>query len=98
MCYVRYLPSRIWVDDILIAAVGVANMMMALAAVIEAIFTVLGQPDITKRQCPLAMDKSLDLIVGETQTALGLVVNTRKVTVGIPRKYLNETLSLLSKV
>ena len=42
-------PSRIWVDDILIAAVGVANMKMVLAAVIEAIFTVLGQPDITKR-------------------------------------------------
>ena len=49
--------SRIWVDDILIAAVGVENMKMALAAVIGAIFTVLGQPEIEKRQCPLAMDK-----------------------------------------
>ena len=29
-------PSRIWVDDILIAVVGVENMKMALAAVIEA--------------------------------------------------------------
>ena len=95
---VIYHPSRIWVDDILIPAVGVANMKMALAAVIEAIFTVLGQPDITKRQCPLAMDKWRDLMVGETQTALGLVVNTRKLTVGIPRKYLDETLSLLTKV
>ena len=34
-----YHPSRIWVGDILITAVGVANMEMALAAVIEAIFT-----------------------------------------------------------
>ena len=34
-------PSRIWVDAILIAAVGVANMKLALAAAIEAIFTVL---------------------------------------------------------
>ena len=45
-------PSWIWVDDILIAAVGVANMKMALAAVIEAIFTVLGQPDIKKGNVP----------------------------------------------
>ena len=59
-------------DGILIAAVGVANMKMALAAATEAIFIALGQPDITKRQCPLAMDKWLDLIVGETQTVLGL--------------------------
>ena len=95
---VIYHPSIIWVDGILIAAVGVANMRLALAAVIEAVFTVLGQPDTTKRQCPLATDKWLDLIAEETQTALGLVVNTRKLTVGIPRKYLNETLSLLSKV
>ena len=35
-------PSRIWVDDILIAAVRAENTKMALAAVIEAIFTVLG--------------------------------------------------------
>ena len=37
-----YHPCRIWVDDILVAAVGVANIKMTLAAVIEAIFTVLG--------------------------------------------------------
>ena len=44
------------------------------------------------------MDKWLDLIAGETQIALGLVLNTRKLTVGIPRKYLDETLSLLSNL
>ena len=82
----------------MIAAVDVANMKMALAAVIEAIFTVLGQHDITKRQCPLAMGRWLDLVVGETQTALGLVVNARKLTVVIPKKYLDETLDLLSRV
>ena len=50
-------PARIWVDDTLIAAVGVFAMKMALAAVIEAIFTVLGEPELSLRQCPLAMDK-----------------------------------------
>ena len=49
-------PSRIWVDDTLIAAVGVFQMKMALAAVIEAIFAVMGNPDTTLRQCPLAME------------------------------------------
>ena len=59
-------PSRIWVDDILIAAVGVENMKMTLAAVIEANFVVLGSPEVEKRQCPLAMDKWLALVVGES--------------------------------
>ena len=90
-------PSKIWVDDILIAAVGVEKMKMALAAVIEAIFVVLGPPETEKRQCPLAMDKWTELIIGETQTVLGLNLNTRKLTVSIPRKYLDETLSLIHK-
>ena len=35
---VIYHPSRIWIDDILIAAVGIANMKLALAAVIKSNF------------------------------------------------------------
>ena len=61
-------------------------MKTALAAVIEAIFVVLDSPEIEKRQCCLAMDKWLELVVGESQTALRLKLNTRKLTVGIPRK------------
>jgi len=45
---------------------------MTLAAMIEAIFVVLGEPDITVCQCPLAMDKWLDLIVKPIQTMIGL--------------------------
>ena len=52
-------------DDALIAAVDVAAMKMALAAVIEAIFVVMGEPDLTLRQCPLAMDKWKKLVVAE---------------------------------
>ena len=70
-------------------------MKMALAAVIEPIFVVLGPPETEKRECPLAMDKWIDLIIGETQTVLGLNLNTRKVTVSIPRKYLDEILLLI---
>ena len=56
-------PARIWVDDALIAAVDVAAMKKALAAVIEAIFVVMGEPDLTLRQCPLAMDKWKSLLL-----------------------------------
>ena len=55
-------PARIWVDDALIAAVGIAAMNMAMAAVIEAIFVVIGEPDLTLRQCPLATDKWQKLV------------------------------------
>ena len=76
-------PARIWVDDTLMAAVGVFAMKMALAAVIEAIFTVMGEPDLSLRQCPLAMDKWQKLVVAENQLALGLILKTREMTVSI---------------
>ena len=49
--------SRIYVDDALLAARNKAQMEMALAATLEAIFTVMGQPNKTPRKCPVAMDK-----------------------------------------
>ena len=55
---IRY-PAGIWVDNTLIAAVGVFAMKMPLAAVIEAIFTVTGEPDLSLRQCPLAARSQL---------------------------------------
>ena len=64
-------------------------MKMALAAVIVAIFVVLGKPDLKHRQCPLAMDKWLNLIVVEHQLVLGLIWNTRRLTIAIPREYLD---------
>ena len=88
-------PTRIWVDDALIAAVELTAMKMALAAVIEAIFVVLGQPDLTLRQCPLAMDKWKKLVVGEKQIALGLILKTREMTVCITHEYLCSTLHLI---
>ena len=91
-------PSRIWVDDILIAAVGVENMEMALATVIEAIFVVLGGPDTKSRQCPLAMDTWAKLIVAEEQLGLSLIIDTRKMSLAITRKYLNDTLRMIQTV
>ena len=86
---------RIWVDDALMAAIGVLQMKMVLASIIEAIFTVMGEPDTSLRQCPLAMDKWTALVVGEKQLALGLILNTRKLSASITPNYLANTLSLI---
>ena len=43
-------------------------MKLALAAMIEAIFTVMGAPETELRQCPLAMNKWEELIVSHKQT------------------------------
>ena len=51
------LPARIYVDDALMLATSIEQMKMVLAAMIEAIFTVMGEPNDSVRQCPLAMDK-----------------------------------------
>ena len=79
--------SRIYVDDALLAARNKAQMEMALAATLEAIFTVMGQPNTTLRQCPVAMDKWLDLVVAPQQTMLGLALNTHRLSVAILPAY-----------
>ena len=45
-------------------------MKMALTAVLEAFFSVLGEPDLKHRQCLLAMYKWTKLVVVEHQVAL----------------------------
>jgi hypothetical protein len=60
----RDLPACIYVDDALMLALNADHMKMVLVATIEAIFIVMGKPDIVVRQCPLAMDKWLELVIG----------------------------------
>ncbi len=47
-----------------------------LAAIIEAIFTICGRAMIEHRQCPLSIEKWIELVIGPVQTVLGLMVNT----------------------
>jgi hypothetical protein len=42
------------------------------------------------------MDKGLELVIGPKQTMLGLIINTNRLTVAIPAKYLQEVLDLLN--
>jgi hypothetical protein len=69
---------------------------MKLAALIKVIFVVMGEPDTTVRQCPLAMNKWEEVINGPVQTMLGLVINTYERKVGIPDTYVHKALLLLN--
>jgi hypothetical protein len=56
----------------------------------------MGEPNVAVRQCPLAIDKWLELVLGPKQTMLGLTINTNRLTVIIPAKHLQEVLGLLN--
>jgi hypothetical protein len=90
------LPVRIYVNDALMLALNVDHMKLVLAATIEAIFVVMGEPDVAVRQCPLAIDKWIELVIGPKQTMLGLIIDTNRLTIKIPAKYLKEVLDLLN--
>jgi len=75
--------AEIYVNNIMQAAVTREWIIKSLAATIEAIFTVCGVPDIDVRQCPLSLEKWLELILGWRQTVLGLIVDSHKLTVRI---------------
>ena len=64
------LLACIYVDDALMLGTDRAHIEMVLAAAIEAIFVMMGKPNTGVRQCPLAMDKWSELVVGQTQTML----------------------------
>ena len=60
-------PARIFIDNSLLLAISRLIMMMALAALIKAIFVVMGEPDTAIRQCPLAQDKWVEMVAADSQ-------------------------------
>ena len=62
---------------------------------LEAIFVVMGRPEESWRQCPLALDKWMDLTVGHEVTLLGLFFILRNMTVGMTRDYLDEAIAII---
>ncbi len=90
------LLANIYVDNILAAAVHKKTMERLLAAIIEVIFVVFGQTDITVRQCPLLLEKWKELIVCPKQIILGLIIDTNKMTVGITDEYIQQIRDLLN--
>ena len=61
------LPACIYVDDAIMLSPNADHMKMVLAAMIESIFVVMGKLEEELRQCPLAMDKWRDLVIGPRQ-------------------------------
>jgi hypothetical protein len=90
------LPARIYVDNTSMLALNAGHIKMVLVATIKAIFLVMGKPDVAGRQCPLTMDKWIELVIGPNQTMLGLIIDTNRLTVAIPAEYLQEVLNLLN--
>jgi hypothetical protein len=96
-------PARIFVDNSLMFALSQKQELldckhidMTLAAMIEAIFVIMGDPDIAICQCPLAMDKWLELVIKPVQTMISLVVDTNRLMVAIPQQYINKVRDLLA--
>jgi hypothetical protein len=89
------MTANIYIDDILAATAFQENKTRLLAAVIEAIFTVCGNPDTAVCWFPLSLKKQHELIVGPRQIVLGLIVDTNKLTVGITDEYIQMVHDLL---
>eukprot|EP00984_Skeletonema_dohrnii_P011801 scaffold4734_cov123-Skeletonema_dohrnii-CCMP3373.AAC.2 len=93
--FIQRMP-RIFVDDALVASLC-RHMKRLLASLIEAIFNVMGKPDTRVRQNHLAMDKWIGQLVSWRNIFLGLTWDTRALTVGIPREYIDEVSTLIKK-
>ncbi len=72
------------------------NMEQVLAALIEAIFAVMGAPDTSVCQCSLAMDKWEKHHIAPIQTMLGLVIDTNRMTVSVPNNYIQSVCLLIN--
>jgi hypothetical protein len=85
-----------YVDDALMAETSRDRMELLLAGTIEAIFTVMGEPDTTLRQSPLAMNKWQQSVVRPRNVVLGIDVNTRRLSVAITADYRRGVLDLIN--
>ena len=88
------IPNYIYVDDCLLACIRVYTLQL-LAACIEAIFVVLGEPNTSLRRCPLSLDKWTGLHVGHRTIQIGLIFDSPKLTIGITHEYLDQVLAIL---
>ena len=89
-------PHRLFVDDDIYAdRFDVARVEQAIAASIEAIFILLGVSELDKRQDPISFDKLEEMLVHYLNKVLGLVLDTRRLDIGVPPAFVAETLRIL---
>ena len=90
-------PARMYVDDALLAAITRYLMERKLVATIEAIFSVMGYPDESRRRNPLSLEKWTALKVSPYQTVLGLYYDTVNLTKGTTLEYRIQLLAYLDE-
>ena len=89
-------PHGVYVDDdIYLDVADRRRFEQAIAASIEAIFMLLGEPDPARRQDPISWDKLHELLVAPVNRILGLILDLRRMTVGIPHEFIADTITLL---
>jgi hypothetical protein len=90
-------PHNMFVDDDVYADIyDVKRIEQAVAAGIESIFILLGESNLRLRQDPISWDKLLEMIIHFRNKVLGLDIDTRKMTIGVPADYLVKVNKLLS--
>ena len=89
-------PHHYYVDDGVYAELmDRARIEQAMAASIEAIFILLGRSDLLRRQDPVSFDKLIEMLVSYRNRILGHIIDTRRLTVGIPDDFLRSVITLL---
>jgi hypothetical protein len=89
-------PHHYYVDDGVYAEIfDTLRIKRAVAASIEAIFILLGDSHLQHRQDPVSFDKVIEMVISWTNRVLGHMIDTNKLTVGVPRDFLNTVVSSL---
>ena len=87
-------PHHIYVDDDLMGDIR-RRLVHTLAAAIQSVFVIMGFPETFLQPCTMALDKWKLLSINPILIVLGLLWNTRNMTVGITPDYRKETIHLL---
>ena len=84
-----------FVDDSLFSQIR-EIIKHAVVASIEALYIILGFPDIERRQDPLSLDKYFESVCSYKRTQLGIDINTRRMCVSLTNKKRKSMLDELS--
>ena len=72
-------------------------ILTAMAASIEALFLLFGFPDETLRRSPLSMEKFAKFKCSWIKEQLGIIINTRDMTISLPPAKIERLTTLLKK-
>ena len=91
----RPSPHHIYVDDNLMAAIS-RFMKQTMASGAEGVFDMCGSPNTKYRQSAIQRSKWDDMEVSHRLVLLGMLFNTREMTVGIPPEFRDEVANILN--